>query len=171
MSMPAWRSFAFDSAQYCGRGARSVTSRILTDREPRLESREARELLRELEPRAVPGVHAVVHARAEHSRSSSTRVATAASMTYVGETTRSSKTGGDPPASSPFRIPATLPFGGPAPGVRPNRLSTRSTYPRGASSANHSPSSFDAPYALRGLGARPRVYGVVAVPSKTKSVL
>jgi hypothetical protein len=40
---------------------------------------------------------------------------------------RSANTFGDWPASSAFMMPATLPFSGPAPGARPNRLSTRST--------------------------------------------
>ena len=48
------------------------------------------------------------------------------------------------PASSVPTIAATLPFTGPPSCGRPNRVSTRSTYARGASIANHSPRSFDA---------------------------
>jgi quercetin dioxygenase-like cupin family protein len=51
----------------------------------------------------------------------------------------------------------------------PNTLSTRSTYARGASSASHSPSSFEAAYVLCGPGLTSSVYGSLAVPSKTKS--
>ena len=50
---------------------------------------------------------------------------------------------GDSPAISRLRIDATLPLGSGPFGARPNRLSTRSTYARGASNANQSPSSFD----------------------------
>ena len=53
----------------------------------------------------------------------------------------------------------------------PNRLSTRSTYARGASHANHSPSSFDAEYVLCGDGFAVSSHGSEVLPSKTKSVL
>ena len=67
-------------------------------------------------------------------------------------------------------MPSTLPFAGGPSGARPKRLSTRSTYERGASNANHSPISFDAAYTLRGFGESSSTYGRSPVPSNTKSV-
>src|SRR5215475_1674091 len=103
--------------------------------------------------------------------SSSVRVAAAASKTYVGEIVRSSNTRASAPDWIAFTMDATLPFAGRRPLTLPKRLSTRSTYARGASAANHSPSSFDAAYVLRGFGASLSVYGLDALPSNTKSVL
>src|SRR5258707_771527 len=97
--------------------------------------------------------------------------ARAGSGSYVGEMVRSVKAFGDSPALSASTIVATLPFDAAACADGPNRVSTRSTYPRGASVVNHSPIRLEMPYTLRGLGASFSVYGVDAVPSNTKSVL
>ena len=77
--------------------------------------------------------------------SMSRSVARAASGTYVGEIVRSVKTFGDSPALSASTIVATLPFDEAACADGPNSVSTRRTYPRGASVANHSPIRFEMP--------------------------
>src|SRR5262245_60842159 len=90
---------------------------------------------------------------------------------YVGDTVRSVNTFGDCPAFNASTIAATLPFDFDACASGPNSVSTRRTYPRGASVANHSPRRFEVPYTLRGFVGSVSRYGTDADPSNTKSVL